>query len=123
MTIIEAIQAIDSQKPNNYSEVEKIKWLSKLDGIIKKEIIDTHENGESIEFTGYDENTPIDTEMLVSSPYEDVYIYWLESRIDYANAEYAKYNNSTTMFNTAYASFANAYNRDHMPKGTHIKYF
>jgi uncharacterized OB-fold protein len=41
MTIMEAIHAIDSLKPNSYSESDKIRWLSTLDGLIKIEIIDT----------------------------------------------------------------------------------
>ena len=46
MTIIEAINKIDALKPNNYSQGDKIGWLSTLDGIIKKEIIDTHEGAD-----------------------------------------------------------------------------
>ena len=123
MKIIEAIQAVDTLKPNTYSELEKIQWLSKLDSTIKTEIIDTHEGNEDITFNGYDENTSLETELLVKSPYDSIYVSWLESRIDYANGEYAKYNNSTTVFNTDYASYEKYYNRNHMPKGNSIKYF
>ena len=123
MKIIEAIQAVDTLKPNAYSELEKIQWLSKLDGIIKTEIIDTHEGNEDITFNGYDENTSLETELLVKAPYDSIYVSWLESRIDYANGEYAKYNNSITVFNTDYASYEKYYNRNHMPKGNSIKYF
>ena len=42
MKISEAIGKIDALKPNTYKEDIKIGWLSTLDGIIKKEIIDTH---------------------------------------------------------------------------------
>ena len=42
MTIIEAINKNDLLKPNNFTQMDKIIWLSTLDGIIKKEIIDTH---------------------------------------------------------------------------------
>ena len=123
MKIIEAIQAVDTWKPNTYSELEKIQWLSKLDSTIKTEIIDTHEGADDITFNGYDENTSLETELLVKAPYDDIYVSWLESRIDYANGEYAKYNNSTTVFNTAYTSFERYYNKSHMPKGTKIQYF
>lgn len=123
MKIIEAIQAVDTLKPNTYSELEKIQWLSKLDSTIKTEIIDTHEGADGITFNGYDENTSLETELLVKAPYDDIYVSWLESRIDYANGEYAKYNNSTTVFNTAYTSFERYYNKSHMPKGTKIQYF
>lgn len=123
MTIIEAIQAVDSLKPNTYSQPEKIMWLSELDGTIKAEIIDTHEGGEDIVFDGYDENTPLKTELIVTAPYDRIYKSWLESRIDYANGEFTRYNNSVTVFNTDYLSFQRAYNRKHMPKGSKIKFF
>lgn len=123
MKIIEAIQAVDTLKPNAYSELEKIQWLSKIDGIVKTEIIDTHESTEEIIFNGYDENTSLETELLVKAPYDDIYVSWLESRIDYANGEFAKYNNSVSVFNNAYASYERFYNRNNMPKGTKISYF
>ena len=115
MTIIEAINRIDELKPNSYTYLDKIGWLSKLDGTIKKNIIDTHEDGEDITFTGYNNDTPDDTELLVKAPYDEIYLYWLESRIDYYNGEMAKYNNSAAMFNNAYAEYANYINRKKMP--------
>ena len=123
MTIIEAIQAADAMKPNSYTELEKVAWLSKLDGAIKKEIIDTHEDGENIVFDGYNESTPTDTELLVKAPYDDIYLYWLESRIDYYNGEYGRYNNTVTTYNEAYSAYERFYNRAHMPKGSKFKFF
>jgi hypothetical protein len=120
MTLIETINKVDTIKPNGYSEQEKIGWLSNLDGIVKKEIIDTHEGGENIAFTGYDANTSLSTELLIPYPYDDIYIRYLEMQIDYANGEYAKYNNSKLMYNTAYSAYERFYNREHKPlsKGT-----
>ena len=123
MTIIEAINKVDALKPNNYTQVEKIKWLSNLDGVIKATIIDTHEGGEDIIFNGYDDETPISTVLLVPAPYDDLYIKWLESQIDYNNAEYGKYNNSSTAYNTAYSAFERYYNRQHMPIQRKLKFF
>lgn len=120
MTIIEAINQVDNIKPNEYSQADKVRWLSKLDGIVKVEIIDTHE-GEPIEFNGYSESD-MSVELLVKAPYDDVYVKYLESQIDYANNEYGKYNNTSYAFNTAYEEFARYYNRTHMPKGTKFKY-
>lgn len=123
MTIMDAIYRIDELKPNSYSQTEKIKWLSSLDGIIKKEIIDTHEGGEDIEFSEYGEYQDLSTPLLVPAPYDDIYLRWLEAQIDYTNGEYGKYNNSIAMYNTAYSAYANHYNRTHMPKGKKFKYF
>ena len=122
MTILEAINRVDATKPNSYTQIEKIDWLSTLDGIIKKEIIDTHEGGENIAFDGYDVDTGLDTVLLVPAPYDDIYIRWLEARVDYANGEYNKYNNSATAYNAAFEAYARHYNMHHMPKHT-IKRF
>lgn len=116
MTIIEAITRVDTVKPNSYAQTDKIKWLSQLDGVIKAEIIDTHEGGESIPFSGYTESSDLNTVLLVPAPYDEIYIRYLEMQIDYANNEYGKYNNSTIMYNTAYNAYALYYNRNHMPK-------
>lgn len=123
MTIIEAINQIDILKPNTYSQEDKIKWLSTLDGIIKREIIDTHEGADKIVFDGYNEDTPIDTVLLVTAPYDDIYIKWLEVQIDYTNADYGKYANSMIMYNNSYAAYSNFYNRNFMPKGRRFKFF
>ncbi len=123
MTIIEAINNIDAIKPNSFEQTEKIKWLSILDGSIKREIIDTHEGADGVVFNGYDGNTPLDTELLVSSPYDEIYLRWLEARIDHANNEYAKYNNSSVMFNNSYNEFWRYYNRTHLPVSGKRKYF
>lgn len=122
MTLIEAINYIDVLKPNNYSQTEKVRWLSRLDGRVKKEIIDTHESGE-VSFGEYNDDTPLDTVLLVPHPYDEVYALWLEAQMDYANREYASYNNSISMFNTSYEAFQHYYNRNHMPKGQCFKFF
>lgn len=123
MTISEALNRANAVKPNTYSDVDKIRWLSALDGFIKTEIIDTHEGGEDVVFNGYDENTSLATELLVPAPHDHIYVHWLEAQIDYANDEYDRYENTMDMYNTAYTNFKNYYNRTHMPKGKKFKFF
>ena len=123
MTIIEAINRIDTLKPNTYAQETKVYWLSKLDGIIFDKIIKTHEGAEMEQFNGYSAETPIDTKLIVSAPYDDIYIKWLEAQIDYANREYDKYNNGIVAYNDAYTEYMRYYNRTHMPKGKSFKYF
>lgn len=123
MTISEAIAKIDSLKPNGYSQNDKIGWLSLADGMIKNNIIDTHEGGEDITFNGYEDNTPLDTELIVKAPYDELYVSWLASKIDYFNGEYARYNNNIVRFNDTLSAYTNHYNRTHMPKGKNLKFF
>ena len=123
MTLIEVINKVDTVKPNGYSEQEKIGWLSTLDGIVKAEIIDTHEGAEKVSFKAYDATTPLSTELLIPHPYDDIYVRWLESQIDYANGEYGKYNNSISLYNTAYTAYEKYYNRTHMPVAKNFTHF
>lgn len=44
MKLIEAINRADELRPNDFTREQKIAWLSALDGIIKNEITDTHED-------------------------------------------------------------------------------
>lgn len=125
MTIAEAINHVDKLKPNQYSQSFKVKWLSKLDGQILKEVFATHEDNPIDNFSGYDDNTSTDTELLVPYPYdEDIYNYFLQSQIDKENGETAKYNQSITLYNNAFLSFQNWYNRTHVPipKGLRFKF-
>ena len=123
MTISEAIEKIDALKFNTYTQAEKVAWLSTIDGLIKAEVIDIHEGAEKVEFNGYDDTTPTDTELLAPAPYDDLYIKWLEAQIDYTNDEYDRYNNSKIAYNTAYSAFQNWYTRTHMPIGKKFKCF
>ena len=123
MKIIDAINRLDALKFNTYSQSDKVEWLSRLDSMVKKQIIDTHEGAEAVTFTGYDDSTNLDTELLVPVPYDEMYLRWLEAQIDYHNGEYDKYNNSILMYQAAYDGYANYYNRNHMPKGQKMKFF
>lgn len=122
MKIIEAINRIDAIKPNNYTQDEKIEWLSRLDWAIKREIIDTHEGADAVIFSGYDSSS-LNTELIAPAPYDEVYLRWLEAQIDYANGEFGKYNNSNHMYETVYTAFESWYNRNHVPLGKQFKYF
>ena len=120
MTIREAIDRIDSLKHNTYSNGEKVEWISRLDGLIKDQIIDTHESDEFY-FYGYTEDN-MDMELLAGYPYDEMYIRWLEAQIDYYNGEIARYNNSIMMYQAAYDAYQRYYNRTYMPKGKTLKY-
>lgn len=124
MKISEILSRVENLKPNDFDESQKIAWLSTLDLQIKTEIIDTYEGAESIEFSGYDENTSKETQLLVSAPYDEMYEYYLCAKINYYNGEIKKYNTDMTMFNNVFSQFRAHYARTHKSKGvSKISYF
>lgn len=121
MTIIEAITEVDSLVPGNgVSESDKRRWLSRFDGTVKRDVLDTHE-GDAVEFDGYTDDTPDDTVLLVGEPYADVYVFLLEAMVHYINGEMDRYNNAMTQHINQYEAYKKWYNRTHMPKETRWK--
>lgn len=116
MTILEVIGRVDDLKPNTYTPEHKVDWLCKLDRMIIKNIIETHEGGEGVIFHDYNYDTDTDTELLAPPPYDEMYIRWLEAQIDLANSEYDKYNASIMLFNTEWQAYENHYHQLHVPK-------
>ena len=123
MKIREAIETINSLKHNTYTQHDKVAWLSRVDSMVKRLIIDTHEGADEVTFTGYDDSTDLDTVLLAPEPFDEMYLRWLEAQIDYTNGEYDKYNNAILMYNTAFNGYKNFYNRTHKPIGKSFKYF
>ena len=115
MTIIEAINKVDALKFNTYSQNDKITWLSKLDLAVKRLILDNHGNNPVPTFTGYTEDTPLNTVLLVPAPFDEIYLRWMEAQIDYYNGENDRYNNSIMLYNTMFDAYASYYTRHHRP--------
>lgn len=115
MKVNEAIALVDRLKPNKFSQEDKIKWLSEIDGLIVRELVDSHEDSPiEGEFSGYTDDD-MDAVLIAPFPYDQLYRWYLECQIDLGNMEINKYNNSKTMFNNAYMTFTDFYNRTHMP--------
>lgn len=136
MKISEAINRTDALKPNQYTPEQKMLWLSELDARIYNDILLTHEDNpfekapeEPTEDTDdvaddvvEEEETPMfpytdeETTLIAEFPYDCMYISYLQAKIDEANEETQRYQNSAAMFNAQYDDYARFYNRTHMPK-------
>lgn len=117
MRIIDANNQINSLKPNTYSETQKILWLSQLESMVKRLVIDAHEGGEGISFEGFTEDVDTNTQLLMPAPFDVAYLYWLEAQIHYANEDIDMYNSAIMMFNSAFSEYKADYKRNHASKG------
>lgn len=115
MTVIEAINQVDGIKFNSYSQEDKVRWLSNLDAKISAVLEGAYTNPLSLSMA-YDPNTDMERELLLESPWDEMYIRWMEAMIDYNNAETDSYNRSITLFNNLYNNFMDWYIRRNMPK-------
>ena len=116
MNIKECIDRVDSNKPNQYTLVEKIGWINFIEEKIINDILKTHEgyDGRYDLFEGYTDNN-LTAELVAPSPYDRLYTAYLKMKIDEENGETTRYNNSAAMFNAYYTEYKKWYNKHHMP--------
>ena len=124
MTIIEAITRLDELQPNSFTAEEKVRWLEQLDRELWREVICTHEGGADIQEPCYTQGTDDDNVLLVEPPYDSIYLHWMQSRIDYALAEFGRFNNSNAAFEADRMAWRMWYHRNHVPlERTRGRYF
>ena len=111
MTPNKAIEIVDGLKPNTYSEEDKLRWISDLDGRVKRLVI---QDDEAISYAFPED---MDKELLIPAPFENSYTLYLEAMIDYHNREYGNYNNSVMMFDAIFTDYKKDYIRKHRAKG------
>lgn len=112
MTGKEAIERTDLLRPNALSFEQKLGWLSDIDGLAFREVILTHEHEEGATFERYKDGSE---ELIIREPDTDVYHHYLCMQIDLACREVAAYGNDRTLFNNAYLTWQDYYNRTVMP--------
>lgn len=117
MTIQAAIDMIDTLKPNMIPNHQKVAWLSDLDGMIWREIFMTNEGiPEDKTFDGYDQDTQPDEVLLAPEPYADIYRHYMDAQIDTVTREMNEYAKDQMLFNSAWQTLCDYWNRTHMPK-------
>lgn len=126
MTVQEAIAGIDERKPNTVPVSWKLRWLEELDWEIFRDVLATHAGGAPV-FAGYPgdmtQGERESTALLAPAPYDSMYLYCLESRIDYENGELGRFNNSNAMFRAVFDAYRNWYNRTNKPLAGAARYY
>ncbi len=112
ITAYDVILEANDLSPNQYDNDLKLKWLRDLDGKIFQELIEKHEDEETVERFEEADYDDTDVELLIPMPYaRDVYVAYIRSKIAEANAETDRYNLYASAFNAEYGQWAAWYNR------------
>ena len=114
MTINRALEIINQTHPSEYDRATLVGWLSDLDKRAYEMQL-KHEGTWAIDFSGYTENTDGDTEMLIESPYDEIYPTYLDMKISLSDRDYSFYNNAAVLFETAWQNYTAHINRTHKP--------
>ena len=111
MIISDLFNYTEEMFPCQYSNNLKLVWVNQLE----KEIYDfiTQFEGELDDLTPHEN---LADETLIDEP--DIYALYISARADFANAEYARYNNKVAQFNTFFEDWKSRYLRSHRATGT-----
>lgn len=100
MTLLTALDMANKVRPNAAHDDIKIKLLfQQLEGSIA-EMAGFDPPGEDYE---YDASNPVDVDLLMPFPYDDIYLWFLCAQIDLMNEEAELYQNDMEMFNACYS--------------------
>lgn len=121
MKVSDVIQQYNTDRPNQVEDERKLRWLRTLDAQVLREVIHTHEGTKTGEEEDVDDllrDFGMDTVLLIPEPYGDVYTHYLDEQIALMNNDIDRYNTSSTLYNNAYLTYQQWYNRTHRPKRT-----
>lgn len=109
-TVNKIIEHVDSARPNTFSAEDKFAWLSDLDGMVSRVVMQKDEP------VRYEFPKNMDTHLLVPAPWDSIYALYLEAQIALHQGEIEDYNNALLVFDTRFTEFKKAYIRENMPK-------
>ena len=119
MTLSELIGRVDETKPNAFSNDRKTEWVNEVEGMVQTQALLW---APPALFTYvYDQDK--DKELLVDPPHDKLYPPYLEARIDYANGEYERYQNSMQLFNSFWGEFLRWFALVYRPADTHCEVY
>lgn len=107
VSISKVIEQVDGMTPNTFDEEAKFQWLSNLDGMISRVVMEQEEP------VSYEYPKDMDKPLLVDAPYDGIYAMYLKAMIEFHHLEYDDYNNSMLMFNDLLEKYKAWYIREH----------
>lgn len=117
MKLKEAIEFVDELKPNAYTPEQKTYWLSACEGMVQTQVF----LWAPEEFFSYTWPEDGDKELLVSPPFDKLYLSYLQALIDFQNGEYGKYQNTMQMFNSDFSEFMRWFANAYRPADTDVE--
>ena len=87
MTLRDLLNKISDEKPNSFSEAKLISFVNEVEADVAEEL---HLDAEDIP-TYTDNHTDLDKTLLVTAPYDRLYVSYVKAMIDFSNEEYASY--------------------------------
>lgn len=117
MDAMELIRAVDAIRPNSVDTDRKVRWLSRCDALIAEHLRQGRIDAMGLRpFRGECEADAVCGRMMIGEPHAALYEYYLMAQIDLVNADMARYNNDTILFNSALQELCRRFHTQSAPK-------
>ena len=101
MTIENCLKLVDAMMPNGVSDSVKLRFLGEIEGKVRVELLGEEPDGDM----DFHDETPKGMVLCVPHPYDQLYLLYVMTMLDYISGDVARYENSAAIFNTAYQSY------------------
>lgn len=115
MTASEVIARAKETRQGAIDYSQFLKWVNVIEGRIQVEVLGKSPE-EVIVYTEESDNVPL----MVSHPYDEVYVYYLCAMIDFFNEEWDLYANDAAFFEKAFDDYKAAHIKTAPGKGHQI---
>ena len=115
MTVGELIERIIMLRGRQYDEDIMVGWLNEIEGQGVDDVVNRAE-GYDMVFKPLSYAQDTERQLTIPERFQDAYINYMLSKIDYHNQETERYNNDVVMYNSAYDAYAAWFRRTHKPK-------
>lgn len=89
MTIQALIDQVQDEKPNSFGTDRLLGFINEIEADVAEQV-----NLDAPIYTEED----LDKELMVPAPYDSLYVSYVKARIDYADEEYASYQNNQMQY-------------------------
>jgi hypothetical protein len=119
MKLGEVLRKVDQLRPNAFTDAEKIDMMNTVEGRVYTDIMSKAEDGLNWTFIPFKEGEE-ERELVVPTPFTDLYFWYMASMIDLYNGDSGRYNDSVVMYNKAWDEYAAYYRENNKPKQTNL---
>lgn len=117
MILSEIIARYDNERKNTEDKSVKQRWVEELERIVLDDVILTHQN-EIENPDEYFDDWGDSKELLIPMQYAEVYINYIDMKMQLKLNQLQKYNSASTLFNNAYLTYQQWFNRHNKPLST-----
>ena len=110
-TLKAVIDGVDAAKPNAFDNDTKTRWLNEVEGRVQTDVFLM----PTVDVRQYTYADDQNTVLLVDPPHDKLYYAYLTARIDFANGEYEKYQNTKALADDFFDEFVRWFARNYHP--------